>query len=174
MIEVFPNLFVGAAPDLMYAAGPGGADSGNVAPGWFIISAAKEPWHREALGYKERGAPKDHHEYLVASRPGRLILNLVDVEDPAYIRDEIVTTAIAKIDEALDAGDKVLLHCNQGHSRAPSLALLWMRWGEKSPLGPFLAKLTPDEAMTAFGVRYPTYAPAGGMAGFIRNHWEQI
>lgn len=173
MIEVFPNLFVGAADDLMYAAGPGGAGTGDVAPGWFVISAAKEPWHREALGYKERGAPKDHPEYLVARRDRRLILNLVDVEDPAYIREEIIGAALGAIDAAMDAGDKVLLHCNQGHSRAPSIALLWLRWGEKSPVCPFMAQLHPDSAMVAFGEIYQGFSPAGGMAAYIRNHWDR-
>jgi hypothetical protein len=49
VIEVRPNLFVG-----------GGADFDAVwdEPGWMILQCAKEPWHREALGYTGRGAPK--------------------------------------------------------------------------------------------------------------------
>lgn len=76
MIEVYPNLFVGDEADYRIVL--------NMS-GWFIVHACKEPFHRQALGYAGRGAPKDHPEYLVAERDGRLILNLVDAPNPAYI-----------------------------------------------------------------------------------------
>lgn len=72
MIEVFPNLYVGSEQDEHLARG---------APCWFIIHACKEPYHRQALGYSGRAASKDHPEYLIAHRLGRLILNLVDVDN---------------------------------------------------------------------------------------------
>lgn len=161
MKEVYPNLFVGTGADLVHA------DDGNkgIKEGWFVISAAKEPWHREALGYTGRGAPKDHPEYLIAMRDHRLILNLVDVDDPSYIRDEIVTAAMQGITTGLGHG-KVLIHCNQGHSRSPGIALLWL--GKNTPL---FGGLSLEEAETEFRVFYPDYAPAAGIRGYLAQHW---
>jgi hypothetical protein len=45
---------------------------------WFVVHACKEPYHRKELGYTGRAAPKEHPEYLICRRPGRLILNLID------------------------------------------------------------------------------------------------
>lgn len=171
MIEVFPMLFVGNANDLIHPVLP----DGSVALGWYVISAAKEPWHREALGYTGRGAPKEHEEYLLARRERRLNCNLIDIDNPEYIRVEIVEAVIEAIDEALNMGDKVLIHCNQGQSRAPMLALLWMRWTGFAKLPrAVMSLLTVDQAMEAMKQVYPLFAPSKGMEGFARAHWEAM
>lgn len=178
MIEIFPNLFVGSGDDMIHADnGEGGA-----LKGWSVISAAKDPWHREAVGYTGRGAPKTmvengveipHPEYLLARRERRLICNLIDVDDPAFIREEIVTAVIEAIDTALDVGDRVLLHCNQGQSRAPTLALLWARYGTVAPLvHAAMALLTFDQAFEAMRQVYPLFGPSKGMEGYARARWE--
>lgn len=162
MREIAPNLFVGSA--LALAKADNG--SNGIADDWFVVSAAKEPFHREAIGYTGRALDKEHPEYLMARRPNRLILNLVDVPDPAYIREEIVTEALRSIDDALADGKKVLVHCNQGQSRAPTLGLMWLRQSD-----PAYAGLTFDEGIELFRTAYPDYAPAGGMEGYARAHW---
>ena len=70
----------------------------------------------QALGYSGRAASKDHPEYLIAHRPDRLILNLVDVDNVNYIGAELVDAALAAIHERVGF-DKVLVHCNQGASK---------------------------------------------------------
>lgn len=164
MIEVHENLFVGTGNDLIHA------DDGakGIKEGWYVISAAKEPWHREALGYTTRGAPKDHIEYLIASRTRRMILNLVDVDNPEFIREEIIAVVLENISMALERGDKVLVHCNQGHSRAPTIALLWLHAND-----PEYAGLDYDQAAEKFREIYPDFAPAKGMEGYARQHWEE-
>ncbi|HDQ00168.1 MAG TPA: hypothetical protein ENN22_13440 [bacterium] len=109
MIEICPNLFVGDQDDY--------EQNVKYQSGWRVVHACKEPYHRQLLGYKTRGAPKDHPEYLLVTRGKRLYLNLVDVEDPAYVAKEIMDNALSFIDEALKGGDKVLVHCIQGESR---------------------------------------------------------
>lgn len=161
MIEVFPNLFVGSGNDLIHADN----GDGTIKPGWFVISAAKDPYHRELLGYTGRGAPKDHPEYLLASRTRRLFCNLVDAEDPAYIRDEIVSTVIVSIDDALGLGHKVLVHCNKGQSRAPVLAMLYLR--QRCHVA-----TDYDDTARWFRAIYPDFEPAKGMEGYARAHWE--
>lgn len=160
MIEVFPNLYVGNGDD---EAAVRGKD------GWYVISAAKDPWHRQALGYTGRAAPKDHQEYLRAVRPGHLILNLVDAADVAYIPAENINTAIDTIEAGLDEGRKVLVHCNQGQSRSPTIALLYLQRHD-----PRFAGLGYDDAVAKFKTIYPPYEPSKGMADYARAHWADI
>jgi hypothetical protein len=154
VIEVFPGLFVGSQEDEAEV---------RREDGWFIISAAKEPYHRKALGYSGRSASKDHKEYLIARRGDRLILNLVDVSDPTLISPTIMDAAIDEI--ALH--DRVLVHCNQGGSRGPTIALLYL----KRHTDLFAGK-TYAEGVKAFEKLYPPYDPAAGMASYARSHWN--
>lgn len=156
-VEVYPNLFVGKGEDIA-----GVMVGGDVLPEWYVISAAKEPFHREALGYTGRAATKDHAEYLVAYRPRRMILNLVDVEDPAYIRKEIIDRALVVITTFLWDGYKVLVHCNQGGSRGPSIAFLWLAKCTST-----FAGLDLETALERFKAIYPAYAPAKGFEIYI-------
>lgn len=154
MREVSPGLFVGDDAD---AAAVGAGD------GWFVIHAAKEPYHRAAVGYRSLGAPRGHPEYLFAYREGELCLNLVDVPDPAYVPHAVMTEAIATIARELAAGKKVLVHCNQGKSRSPMIAMLWMCLHTD-----VFDDCDYDAAAAAFTKIYPAFAPAGGMAGYAR------
>lgn len=158
MLEVASGFFVGDEADERRVRGE---------PGWFFIHACKEPYHRQALGYSGRAASKDHPEYLIARRDGRLILNLVDVADVNYVAAEIVDAALEAIREHLDHG-KVLIHCNQGQSRSPSIALLYLsRYTDR------FAGMDVDDAVAAFRELYPPYAPARGMADYVRLNWAR-
>ena len=76
------------------------------------------------MGYSGRAASKDHPEYLLAVRDNRLILNLIDVDNPDWVSPTIINKAIEFIDEAIADGKHVLIHCNQGMSRSPVIGLL--------------------------------------------------
>lgn len=158
MIEIMTNLFIGDQSDY----------ENNVAgnEGWFIIHACKEPYHRKALGYTGKGAPKGHPEYLVAKRGDRLILNLIDPDDPEYIPKEIIDAALDFIKEGLQLGKKVLVHCNQGESRSPCIGLLYMAMNGLIPNKNFL------EAEHAFQLIYQDYQPSKGMRRFLINNWS--
>ncbi|MCX2564737.1 protein-tyrosine phosphatase family protein [Acetobacter thailandicus] len=158
MIEVYPNLFVGSQDDEAAVRGQAG---------WFVVHACKEPYHRNALGYTGQGAPKQHPEYLLAERPRRLILNLVDVAQVAFIAPIIVDTALGAIDHHI-ASAKVLIHCNQGFSRSPSIALLYLLKYTDA-----LGSQEPATALAAFRKLYPLYAPAQGMADYVRLNWAK-
>jgi len=158
MIEVVGNLFVGSQEDEASVRGESG---------WYFIHACKDPYHRQALGYTGRGAPKDHPEYLVASREGRLILNLVDADNVAYIPAEIIDAALLAIHQNIGSS-RVLVHCNQGFSRSPAIALLYMaRYTEQ------FRSMDHGTAVQKFRQVYPAYDPAGGMAEYVRLHWAK-
>lgn len=157
MIEIYPKLFVGNEEAAMTALKENG---------WYIIHACKEPYHREALGYSGRAASKAHPEYLIAQRENRLILNLIDADDPAYIPKEIMDSAVAAI--ALNIlNKKVLVHCNQGMSRSPTIALLYLLKHTDE-----LNSIDLSIALEKFKTLYPTYTPSNGVAGFVEKYWK--
>lgn len=159
MIEVCPGLYVGDELDYERTV--------KFQEGWHVVHACKEPYHREALGYSGRGAPKEHPEYLIARRGHRLILNIIDSDDPAYIPVEIVDAALEFIHKHVSAGDRVLVHCNQGESRSPGLALLYLASQTDQ-----IPNTSLVEAEAAFRVIYPRYNPSLGVRGFLQSNWH--
>jgi len=156
MIEIYKNLFVGTEQD---------EQAIRTQPGWAVVHACKEPYHRRLLGYSGRGAPKGHPEYFVARRGNKLFLNLVDAEDPAYIPKCIIDAALQAIDAALISGKKCLVHCNQGESRSPSIGLLYLASRSLIP------NKTLIDAEQTFRQLYPSYNPKRGMRGFMLAQW---
>ncbi|MCY3947120.1 MAG: dual specificity protein phosphatase [Anaerolineaceae bacterium] len=160
MIEICPDLCVGDQNDY----------EGNVKfqEGWSVVHACKHPYHRIALGYRGNAAPKNHPEYLFARRDNRLILNMIDAEDPQYIPVELVDAAVDFIAEQLEEGKKVLVHCNQGRSRSPSIGLLYLV--SHTNLVP-IASL--EDAEKVYGEIYPPYSPAMGIRGYMQQYWSK-
>jgi len=159
MIEIHTNLFMGTELDYEQTV-KGKLD-------WCTVHACKEPYHRDLLGYKGRGAPKDHPEYFFARRNNRLFLNLVDADDPSYIPEIIINEALKFIDATLQADKKCLVHCNLGESRSPSIGLLYLALKSLIPIGSFF------EAEQSYKLLYPMYNPKNGMRGFMQTNWNK-
>lgn len=158
MIEVHHNLFVGSEADEALVRGQSG---------WFVVHACKEPYHRQALGYQGRAAAKDHPEYLIARRPGRLVLNLIDANDVNFIPAEIIDTALSEIHQNITSA-KILVHCNQGFSRAPTIAFLYiLRFSDV-----FQRENLAQDLQDFLNI-YAAYAPAQGMADYVRLNWPR-
>jgi predicted protein tyrosine phosphatase len=159
MIEIFPDLWIGSENDYEFEV--------KEKPDWGIVHACKEPYHRQLLGYKTRGAPKEHPEYLFAKRDHKLYLNLIDAPDPAYIDKTIIDAALEFIHEELKNKQKVLVHCNLGESRSPSIGLLY--------LAIYSNKLSESliDAERDFKQIYPNYKPGAGMRGFLVINWKK-
>jgi protein-tyrosine phosphatase len=96
-----------------------------------------------------------------------LCLNFVDAQDPAYIPKEIVDRAIAFIHEKLSTGKEVLVHCNQGESRGPAIAFLYLLRHTA-----VLLKTSLDAALEVFQRIYPAFHPGPGIAGYIAARWN--
>jgi predicted protein tyrosine phosphatase len=159
MIEIHPDLYIGDQKDYEYRV--------RHESGWYVVHACKEPYHRQVLGYTQRAAPQNHPEYLIARRGNRLILNLVDAPDPAFIPKEIIDAALEFINTNLKAGNRVLVHCNEGYSRSAGIGLLYLaKFTDKIPKGNFM------EAEAAYRSIYPPYNPKSGMRGFMIGNWK--
>ena len=158
MIEVYPNLFVGNKNDYETIV------SGQ--SGWAIVHACKQ-YHRQALGSRTWSAPKNHPEYLVARRENHIMLSLLDLPVPLFIKQEMIEQALDFIDSMHASGLKVMVHCMQGRSRSASITLLY--------LATRLHVLPADSLEAAeehFRRLYPRYLPSGGIRSHIRSHWQ--
>lgn len=156
MIEIYENLYIGNQNDF---------ESLESKNNYYIVQACKEPYHRNALRYTGRGAPKDHPEYFVARRGNRLICNLVDSPDPSFIPDIIISEALNFIDDHLKECHKVLVHCNQGMSRSAVIGLLYLK-----EIGIINGSFC--DAEKHFLSIYPLYNPGHGMREYANNNWD--
>lgn len=158
MKEVTKNLYVGSQEDY--------ENSVFLPYEWSFVLAAKEPWHRNALGYTGRAAPKNHPEYLMARRDNKLILNLVDAPKPEFFDKRIIDTALEFIKEELSKGKKVGIFCNQGESRSATIAILYLiKHG-------IIKGNTLEDCEVEFLKIYPEYNPGAGIRGFIKEYWD--
>lgn len=158
MIEIIKNLYIGNANDYeQHVKG-----NGN----WSIVHACKEPYHRNALGYSGRSVSSSHPEYLIAIRGNRLILNLVDPPNPRFIPKEIIDNALRFIEKNLKQNRKVLVHCNQGESRSPSIGMLYLAIKNK------ISNSSLEDAEREFKNIYPRYNPGNGVRGYMKTNWD--
>ena len=160
MKQIAPRLFVGSKEDF------DGLDAFGTE--WPIVFLARDPWHRDLLGYAGKKADPAHPEYLFARRGKRLYLNLVDAPDPKYFNKVAIDAAIRFIEEQLaalkdDQPENLALICNQGQSRSAGVGLL------------YLAPTLPEQfeaAEAEYRKVYPSYQPGNGMREFARIHWS--
>ena len=156
MHQVHDRVFVGAESDCIAAS-----------PNLAVVHACKSPCHQHAVGYRGK-LPNTHPHYLVLERGHDLYLNIIDPPVPLF-KPELFDSFLAFARHSWSAGGRLLIHCNQGESRAPTLALL------------FLAKhcrVIRDESFEAaaadFAPRYPTYNPGLGIRSYLTQHWLEI
>lgn len=130
-----------------------------------ILHAAKEPWHRKFVGYVSRGAPKESPEYLYAIRYeySEMALNLVDVDDPAYVNKDLMDAAVNFVNYHRCKHRNVFIHCNQGLSRAPTVGMLVVA-----------PSLHPDfyESVKMFKELCPDWTPKDGVYKFAEENWS--
>ena len=138
--------------------------------GYSILAACKDgspDCHRAVLLYESLGAPKDKNYYFYRSDEKHMALNLIDVEDPEMIPSEVVDAGLRFMKERYDAGDKVFSHCIAGHTRGPTMMLMFLRTiGEMGDS--FLG------AERKFRSLYPDYDSGNGMRIHARNRWASL
>jgi hypothetical protein len=157
-IMVHEGLFVGPGADTYKFAGS-------------ILHCARDPWFRLAA----RLPKPEFEDWFRAEQTGplfvrqsynELALNMVDAAEPRYFSDEMVNAGLEFITERLAEGDAILVHCNMGLSRSPSMAFLWM----------FEHGFLDDEfrhALPQFKTIYPNYCPGNGIWQYLKRRCDK-
>jgi len=136
-------------------------------PEWAVVNTAKTV-HCEVMGWSSV-TPKGHPNYLSFEQDNFLSFNWVDGGAFLYNMSgpESFTRALDFIERWAPTRN-VLINCDLGQSRSPTVALL------------YLAKrlhVIPDtsfaEAKAEFLKLYPRYTPAG-IGDFVAAHWDEI
>lgn len=156
MFEVYPNLFIGAERECFFTQ----------REDWAVIHACKSPCHQRALGY-EGNLHINHPCYLVYENMNHLFLNMVDPSEPLFM-PPLFTASLDFIEKHISKR-KVLIHCNLGFSRSPSIALLYLAKRAKAINAESYEKATQD-----FVKSFPYYRPGRGIALYLQLHWKKL
>jgi hypothetical protein len=157
MKEVGKSIYVGSDADCF-------CESRNE---WAVIHACKT-CHKRKIGYSGN-LDQSHLFYLIMRDQNHLFLNLVDMDRtlmPVFT-NPIMKAALEFIHENIGS-KRILIHCNEGCSRAPSIALLYLARESLIPNADY------EEARVTFLRNYPTYLPARGIESYMRQNWIDL
>jgi hypothetical protein len=137
--------------------------------GWSFLRVYKygPGGHRQTLGYTTRAAPKGPNYLWVTKGDNLMALNILDLDDPNMIPFEAIKHGLDFAKSRLDAGDKLLIACNQGHSRGPTTGLMFLR-----SLGDLPYHFVKAESI--YKTLDPMYDPGMGMRQIARSHWAEL
>ena len=161
MYKITERIFIGNDSDCNYK-------SSNTLTSIPTVHSCKT-CHQKALKYKGNIDPNNSF-YLVYEELDNLFLNIVDMDTPLLHRYmSIITKAALDFIGRKIKQDPVIIHCNVGESRAPSIALLWL--AKRSKL---IRDNSFHEARLDMLKLFPDYNPSKGLALYLENHWEEI
>ena len=156
MFEISERLFIGSDADHRFGDNE-----------WAIVHACKSPCHQQAVGYR-RSLPRSHPNYLALERPDDLFLNMIDPPDPLFM-PPLFSSFLEFAPRHWEQGKKVLVHCNQGESRAPSLGLLFLVKYKNE-----ISDASYQAARMEFQKLYPYYQPGQGIQIYLADHWGEF
>jgi len=156
MIEIRDRLFVGNETDCRLDGDE-----------WAIIHACKIPCHQRAVCY--RGSlSQSHPNYLILEKENDLYMNIIDPPRPLF-RPLLFTSFLEFSGRHWNNGKKLLIHCNKGESRAPSLALLFMAKHLHE-----IDNSSYAEARQEFEQIFHGYQPGFGIQIYFRDNWNNF
>lgn len=132
-----------------------------------VVHACKSPCHQRAVGYKG-SLPNAHPNYLVLERENDLYLNIIDPPIPLFM-PPLFSNFLTFAKKHWQEGRKLLVHCNQGESRAPSLVLLFLAKGLS-----VIDKSSYQAARKEFEAIYSQYIPGKGIEAYFTKNWESL
>lgn len=156
MIEVQNGLFIGAERDCRRG------DQSQA-----VVHACKNPCHVNAVGY--RGSlSSSHPNYLFFESDNDLVLNMIDPPVPLF-RPEIYAAFLRFSQRQYGESRPLLVHCNQGESRAPSLVLVYM-----AKVSQTINDASYESARIDFQKVFYGYQPGTGIQMYLRDHWGTL
>jgi hypothetical protein len=144
-------------------------DSVDASHGHRPLISACQTSHYRRCGWNPANRPEPTDpRYLVHDDDGWLTLNWVD--GPKHLYDwggvETWRRAFGFLDRMAAKNTATLIHCDQGRSRAPTLALAYMVREGHLPA-------VPADAFTEFTRLYPDYQP-GGIWDWLTDNWDTV
>lgn len=137
---------------------------------WAVIHATQTIHYRIFNWNRTTNKPdKNHPNYIKYKEGDRFSLNWVD--GPAYLYKMSGPETFIEVLDFIDKWikkKKVLVHCDQGYSRSPSIGLLYL--AKRSEL---ITDDSFEKAKKEFLEIYPYYSP-GGIADYIDKNWKNI
>lgn len=156
MQEIYDRVFVTDATSCL-------AGSDDVV----VVHACKSPCHQEAVGY--RGNLSDSHpNYLVLERASDLYLNIIDPPVPLF-KPALFSHFMNFAKKHWDDGKELVIHCNKGESRAPSLGLLFLARGIA-----VIDDSSYSSARGEFQKLYSRYQPGKGIQTYFTQNWAKL
>ena len=138
---------------------------------WAILHCCKHPFHCSFVGYKGNLNP-NHPDYALKQKNNEMALNLVDMDsfNSSYLsfNENMFRTAFNFLDNYYNKGCKILIHCNQGESRGPTLAMFYSAY--KGLFG----NENFDETEKKFRALYPNYNPKKNIYYTVQNLWNKF
>lgn len=134
---------------------------------WAFVHVCKTS-HLARLGKQYNTSPY----YIMFEEENHLYINWVDAQSPEMF--DWQGQGVANFTKVLDFIDskirdrKVFVHCDQGQSRSPAVAMLYMSKRQKAISPNF------DDARIEFAKIYPDYFSDSGITKFIQQNWEQL
>jgi hypothetical protein len=154
MKQVSENVYVGNLDDYRNVA----QDSSFV-----FVLACKYPCHKVVVGYDKDISP-NHPEYISAIRSNGIAINMIDAESPLMFNHQQFFDAIDFMESNSDKN--IMTVCNQGQSRSPSIALLYLSRKK------LIDNKNYEAAKRDFMKLYPDYLPNMGIKGFLSINWK--
>jgi len=161
MINVYNNIYCGDESD---------ANRVLRSDDWIILHCCKDPFHKQLAGYRGNLLPT-HQNYAYIIKENRMALNLVDMDtySPNYL--DFNYQMFSKAFQFLDKNSfekKILIHCNLGESRGPSLTLLYLKH-----IG-FFKGLVFENAKKEFVKMYPKFNPKKNIITNVEILWGKF
>jgi hypothetical protein len=156
MRKVYTNLFIGSDADCATC---------EINPEFSIIHACKT-CHQRAVGYTG-SLSSTHPNYLIYGNGAHLFLNMVDMPNELLSRftNPIFNCAISFINREIQK-KKILIHCNMGQSRSPSIGLIFLA------ITGTISNNSFEIAMEEFRKLYPEYLPGTGIMLYMQHNWD--
>lgn len=156
MKEITENLYVG-----------NDADCSTVGSDFAIIHACKT-CHQKGVGYRGNLSPSNSN-YLIYENDNNLFLNLVDMDRELLSKftHPILKYAMNFIKNHINT-EKILVHCNQGRSRSPSIGLVYLAQNGNISSNSYI------NAKEEFVKIYPEYLPGKGLELYLHKNWDGV
>lgn len=119
--------------------------------------------HQSVVGWSGRGCNKDNPYYLFKETEDAIYLNMIDGDNPDYVSDEMINSALKFVKSNIEKGHSIFVYCSLGESRSPSIALMYMLEN---------GLIETKNAIENFRKNYYNkYNPKTGNLGYIQRRW---